>query len=58
MDANFRAKNRIRAGELDRSLGPGLAYVVADDPYKEHLKSYVSEEDVSYLTIAHSGLPR
>ncbi len=48
VDANFRLKNRMRRNERsDPSLGPGWAYMLSDEPYKDHLKSYVSEADVS-----------
>ncbi|KAJ7066079.1 hypothetical protein C8F01DRAFT_1248123 [Mycena amicta] len=48
VDANFRMKNRIRAKERSNpSLGPGLGFFVLPDPYKEHIKNYVTEEDVS-----------
>ncbi|KAJ7816808.1 hypothetical protein B0H13DRAFT_1923357 [Mycena leptocephala] len=48
LDANFRLKNRLRANEhQDPSLGPGLGYFVDPGPYKEHLRHYVAEKDVS-----------
>ncbi|KAJ7601350.1 hypothetical protein B0H17DRAFT_969865, partial [Mycena rosella] len=48
VDANFRLKNRMRANELDDpSLGPGLGYWVEPTEYKEQLKKYVHEKDVS-----------
>ncbi|KAF7325926.1 CxC2 domain-containing protein [Mycena kentingensis (nom. inval.)] len=48
LDANFRLKNRIRANERhDPSLGPGLGYFVLLLAYKEFLKHYVAENDVS-----------
>ncbi|KAJ7643850.1 hypothetical protein FB45DRAFT_736350 [Roridomyces roridus] len=48
LDANFRLKNRIRANERDDpALGPGQAYFVESDAYKEHLRNYVAEKDVS-----------
>ncbi|KAJ7819725.1 hypothetical protein B0H13DRAFT_1661205 [Mycena leptocephala] len=48
LDANFRLKNRLRANEHeDPSLGPGLGYFVAQGAYKEHLRNYVAEKDVS-----------
>ncbi|KAF7329538.1 CxC2 domain-containing protein [Mycena kentingensis (nom. inval.)] len=56
MDANFRLKNRIRGNERpDPSLGSGLSYFVALDAYKEHLRHYVAEEDVS-TCIAFAAL--
>lgn len=48
MDAKFHLTNRLIAHEHDDpELGPGWAYTVAPEPYKEHLKGYVSEKDVS-----------
>lgn len=48
MDAKFRLKQKLRKNaRQDSSLAPGLAHVVAEDPYKEHLKNYISETDVS-----------
>ncbi|CAK5278522.1 unnamed protein product [Mycena citricolor] len=48
LDANFRLKNRLRANEIeDCSLGPGWGYWVPPDPYNDHWKAYVTEEDIS-----------
>ncbi|KAJ7160865.1 hypothetical protein C8R46DRAFT_904981 [Mycena filopes] len=48
MDANCRLKNRLRANEhQDPSLGSGLGYFVEEKGYKEHIKNYVAEKDVS-----------
>ncbi|KAJ7225376.1 hypothetical protein GGX14DRAFT_386277 [Mycena pura] len=48
LDANFRLKNRIRANEHDDpSLGSGQGYFVETAAYKEHLRTYVAEKDVS-----------
>ncbi|KAJ7055666.1 hypothetical protein C8F01DRAFT_993960 [Mycena amicta] len=48
MDANFRMKNRIRKNERhDPSFGPGWSYFVNVEPYKNHLRNYTTEEDVS-----------
>ncbi|KAJ7059185.1 hypothetical protein C8F01DRAFT_1059219 [Mycena amicta] len=48
LDANFRLKNRIRANERhDPALGRGLGYFVETDAYKDFLRHYVVEEDVS-----------
>ncbi|KAF7968026.1 hypothetical protein HWV62_32158 [Athelia sp. TMB] len=48
MDANFRLTNRLRANEHDDpELGPGWGCTVAPAPYKEHLKNYVSEVDIT-----------
>ncbi|KAK7040000.1 CxC2 domain-containing protein [Favolaschia claudopus] len=56
VDANFRLKNRIRTNELeDPSLGPGWGYWVEPDTYKEHLKHYVNEKDIS-TCIAFAAL--
>jgi hypothetical protein len=49
MDANFRLKNRLRAGDKDDpTLGDGLAYVADHNMYEEHIKGYVDQEEVSY----------
>ena len=51
MDANFWLKNRMRTNDRkDPELGPGWAYFVASGPYKNHIKNYVSEEDVSVIS--------
>ncbi|KAJ7855835.1 hypothetical protein B0H13DRAFT_1902935 [Mycena leptocephala] len=58
LDANFRLKNRLRANEhQDPSLSPGLGYFVDPGPYKEHLRHYVAEKDVSSC-IAFAALPQ
>ncbi|KAJ6504317.1 hypothetical protein C8R47DRAFT_1210384 [Mycena vitilis] len=56
MDANFKLKNRIRANERpDPSLGPGWGAFVEPTTYKDHLKKYVAETDVS-TCIAFAAL--
>ncbi|KAJ7110762.1 hypothetical protein C8R46DRAFT_1170994 [Mycena filopes] len=50
VDTNFRLKNRLRANERD---DPPLG--VEEAPYKEHLKAYVAEKDVS-TCIAFAAL--
>ncbi|KAJ7059348.1 hypothetical protein C8F01DRAFT_1255046 [Mycena amicta] len=56
LDANFRLKNRIRTNERhDPSLGSGWGYFVESEPYKEHLRDYVAEVDVS-TCIAFAAL--
>ncbi|KAJ7027962.1 hypothetical protein C8F04DRAFT_1212258 [Mycena alexandri] len=56
LDANFRLKNRLRANERDDPpLGDGWGYIVEDKPYKEHLRTYVAEKDVS-TCIAFAAL--
>ncbi|KZP27106.1 hypothetical protein FIBSPDRAFT_712253, partial [Athelia psychrophila] len=48
MDANFRLTNRMRANEHDDAeLGPGWGCFVESTSYKEHLKNYVSEADIT-----------
>lgn len=48
MDANFWLCNKLHARERgDPELGPGWAYFVAPEEYKDHIKHYVSEKDVS-----------
>ncbi|KAK6992838.1 CxC2 domain-containing protein [Favolaschia claudopus] len=56
VDANFRLRNRIRVNELDDpSLGPGWGYWVEPESYREHLKNYVSETEIS-TCIAFAAL--
>ncbi|KAF7320575.1 CxC2 domain-containing protein [Mycena chlorophos] len=53
LDANFRLKNRKRRNErLDLSLRNGHGYFVALEEYKNHLRDYVSEVDVSTCIAA------
>lgn len=48
LDANFRLMNRHRDNaRADPELGPGHAYFVENQKYKDHLKNYISERDVS-----------
>ncbi|KIY60547.1 hypothetical protein CYLTODRAFT_460724, partial [Cylindrobasidium torrendii FP15055 ss-10] len=47
MDANFRLSNIRRSSTLDPGLGTGLAYLVADDPYREHYQKYKAQTDIS-----------
>ncbi|KAJ7175314.1 hypothetical protein C8R46DRAFT_1213798 [Mycena filopes] len=48
LDANFKLKNRIRKNEReDPSLGPGWGAFVEPTQYKEHIRGYVAENDVS-----------
>ncbi|KAJ7142169.1 hypothetical protein C8R46DRAFT_1233204 [Mycena filopes] len=56
LDANFKLKNRIRPNERhDPPLGPGWGAWVSPDRYKEHLKKYIAEADVS-TCIAFAAL--
>ncbi|KAF7309062.1 CxC2 domain-containing protein [Mycena kentingensis (nom. inval.)] len=56
IDANFRLKNRVRANEKhDPSLGPGWGCFVNSGEYKDHLRDYVAEEDIS-TCIAFAAL--
>jgi hypothetical protein len=53
LDANFRLKNRLRKKSANKGyaiLGDGLGCQVPGDSYTEHIKNYVSEEDVSLLS--------
>lgn len=53
LDANFRLKNKLRRTSKDKDytvLGDGLgvfAPLYGDEGYIEHVKKYVSEQDVS-----------
>lgn len=50
MDANFRLKNCLHVNERDKTpLGLGMGYFVEPSKYREHLKDYVTEEDVRCL---------
>ncbi|KAK7019612.1 CxC2 domain-containing protein, partial [Favolaschia claudopus] len=56
VDANFRLRNRIRVNEIDDpSLGPGWGYWVEPNSYREHLKNYVHETEIS-TCIAFAAL--
>ncbi|KAJ6474617.1 hypothetical protein C8R47DRAFT_1221017 [Mycena vitilis] len=56
LDANFKLRNRLRTNEInDPSLGPGWGVFVEPTAYKEHLKGYVAEKDVS-TCIAFAAL--
>ncbi|KAJ7840769.1 hypothetical protein B0H13DRAFT_2366052 [Mycena leptocephala] len=56
LDANFKLRNRLRNNEInDPSLGPGWGAFVEPTAYKEHLKSYVAEKDIS-TCIAFAAL--
>ncbi|KAJ7807053.1 hypothetical protein B0H13DRAFT_2386681 [Mycena leptocephala] len=56
VDTNFKLKNRMRANERDDpSLGPGWGYFVEPTRYKDHLRKYVAEIDVS-TCIAFAAL--
>lgn len=47
MDANFRLKNRLRSNSKeDPGLGTGWAYFVPEEPYREHIMKFVSQEEV------------
>ncbi|KAJ6493859.1 hypothetical protein DFH09DRAFT_946889, partial [Mycena vulgaris] len=49
IDANFRMKSCLRANKHhDPPLGDGWRHVVEGSPYKEHLKGYIMEKDVSH----------
>ncbi|KAJ7429660.1 hypothetical protein B0H11DRAFT_2265147 [Mycena galericulata] len=48
LDANFKLKSRIRTNAHDDpSLGPGWEYFVEPKGYREHLRKYVPEKDMS-----------
>ncbi|KAJ6525539.1 hypothetical protein DFH09DRAFT_1328897 [Mycena vulgaris] len=52
LDANFKLKNRLRANErYDPSLGPGWAVFVEPTEYRDHLKNYVGENDISTCIV-------
>ncbi|KAJ6461985.1 hypothetical protein C8R47DRAFT_993232 [Mycena vitilis] len=48
-DANFKLKGRDRSSrDKDPTLGPGWAYMVANDAYLKHLSKYVSEDEITH----------
>ncbi|KAJ7660352.1 hypothetical protein DFH06DRAFT_988965 [Mycena polygramma] len=48
-DANFKMKGRDRSSrEKDPTLGPGWAYLVASDPYLNHLSKFVHEDEITH----------
>ncbi|KAJ7025067.1 hypothetical protein C8F04DRAFT_1269674 [Mycena alexandri] len=48
LDTNFKLKNRLRANKrYNPSLGPGWGAFVEPEAYREHLKNYVGESDIS-----------
>ncbi|KAJ7747895.1 hypothetical protein DFH07DRAFT_962312 [Mycena maculata] len=52
VDANFKLKNRMRANKVDDPpLGPGWSYWVEPQRYKQHLKKYVAEKDMSTCIV-------
>ncbi|KAJ7347334.1 hypothetical protein DFH08DRAFT_960674 [Mycena albidolilacea] len=56
MDTNFRLRNRMRANKIDNpSLGPGCGCWVDSTAYRDHIKNYVPESDVS-TCIAFAAL--
>ncbi|KAJ7470062.1 hypothetical protein B0H11DRAFT_2238017 [Mycena galericulata] len=56
IDANFKLKNRIRTNEHhDPSLGPGWGAFVEPKRYRQHLRKYVGEKDIS-TCIAFAAL--
>ncbi|KAJ7476816.1 hypothetical protein B0H11DRAFT_2234793 [Mycena galericulata] len=56
VDANFKLKNRLRANEhQDDPLGPGWGAFVEPNAYREHLRGYVAEKDIS-TCIAFAAL--
>ncbi|KAJ7842993.1 hypothetical protein B0H14DRAFT_2586037 [Mycena olivaceomarginata] len=56
VDTNFRLRNRMRANEInDPLLGPGWGCWVDPTAYKDHIKNYVHENDVS-TCIAFAAL--
>ncbi|KAJ7490197.1 hypothetical protein B0H11DRAFT_2229118 [Mycena galericulata] len=57
-DANFKMKGRDTSSrEKDPTLGPGFAYMVANDAYLKHLAKYVEEDEISHC-VAFAALWR
>ncbi|EIN05220.1 hypothetical protein PUNSTDRAFT_75047 [Punctularia strigosozonata HHB-11173 SS5] len=55
IDACFRLKNKDRKIN-DPELGSGWAYYVAEQPYKQHIESYVGEEEVNPCNSAFNAI--
>ncbi|KAJ6477917.1 hypothetical protein C8R47DRAFT_984594 [Mycena vitilis] len=56
LDANFKMKNHARTNEhYDPSLGPGWGAFVEPRKYRQHLRKYVAEKDIS-TCIAFAAL--
>ncbi|KAF8907161.1 hypothetical protein CPB85DRAFT_1223639 [Mucidula mucida] len=48
IDANFRLRNAVvSTAERDPPLGDGWAFFVEQAPYNEHVRSFVSQEDMA-----------
>ncbi|KAL0958405.1 hypothetical protein HGRIS_000546 [Hohenbuehelia grisea] len=48
-DANFKLKGRRRATDAaEVGLAPGFAYFVAEKAYREHLKNYATQAEISH----------
>ncbi|KAJ7178679.1 hypothetical protein C8R43DRAFT_1118051 [Mycena crocata] len=48
LDANFKLRSRLRANAHDDpSLGAGKEYFVEPNAYREHLRDYIPEKDIS-----------
>lgn len=57
LDANFRLNNRLRSTEAaDPGLHTGHAYFVSQPGYNDHLRKYVTQEDVSRLASSARGI--
>ncbi|KAF7288213.1 CxC2 domain-containing protein [Mycena chlorophos] len=49
---------RLTGGHDDPSLGSGLGYFVESSTYKEHLKNYIKEKDVSHCVAFQAMLQK
>jgi len=50
IDACFRFKRRqVSSYERDPELGPGFAYLVAWDPYREYLLGFTNQQEVRFI---------
>ncbi|KAJ7917979.1 hypothetical protein B0H13DRAFT_2231340 [Mycena leptocephala] len=57
-DANFKMKGRATSTrENDPTLGPGFAYMVANNAYLKHLAKYVEQDEISHC-VAFAALWR
>ena len=52
MDGNFSAQHmKMRKPENDVPLSDGLAYMVANEPYREHISQAAKNEEVCIVLL-------
>lgn len=56
MDGNFTAQHmKMKSPQDDVSLADGLAYMVEDKPYQNHVSSTPDNKEVCSLSVCESG---